>query len=157
MTINLRFRPTILIPILFLILALLIPIIILEDPNPPYPPIPDYFTTFEYYLFRFGGLSGVHSLPNSLPFLAITGIFLMLMFVEPRLRWEYDLVVNLLVGIAQIFLWSFLVILIFVIPSSWIPSWFPYTPIIGLELVIAYRIIAHYWVSDRHGSRNIRT
>jgi len=153
---NSRLNPMLLIPILFLILALSIPVIFLRDPNPMYPPIPDYFSSVEYYLFRNYSLAG-NSIGMTYPLVALVGITLLQMFVKPKMKWQYDLALNLVISVSIIVLWSSLVYLIFIAPSNWIPTWFPTTPILGLEFVLAYRILAHHWTSNRQGTGNIRS
>jgi len=140
-----------LIPILFLLLALIFPIVVLRDPPRPSPsPVPlptDYDSSNEIYLVGelFGGF--VSYIPRSgvLPFWGLVGLVLFQMRTKPRLKLDHDLLMNLILDLLIIAVWSFFVELIFISSSSRIPEWYHLAPIAALVLVPLYRAYRFDW------------
>ena len=146
---QLNFDRILSIPFIFLILALILPIVIMRDPSPVIPGPPDYSPILTYFLYGnpFDPILAPRLfIPEVLPFWGILFIVFLQMLARPKFRMKRDMMLNLIVGLLLIAFWSVLVHLIFVIPSPWIAEWYPITPIIALVLVPIYRHQKYEWI-----------
>ncbi len=140
-----------LIPFVFLLIALMFPIVVLRDPpssSPPPVPLPsDYDSSNEIYLVGELDAGFVSYRPHSgvLPFWGIVGLVLLQMHMKPRLKLDHDLWINIVLSFLIIAVWSVFVELIFISPSSRIPESYPLVPIAGLVLVPLYRAYKFDW------------
>jgi hypothetical protein len=145
---------------MFLLLALSFPIIVLRDTSwPPPPPLPiptDIDPSDEIYLVGElnAGMIGYAPRLDVLPFWGLVGLVLLQMRAKPRSRMDYDIWLNLVFGFLILAVWSFFVEILFILPSSWEPEWFPITPIAALVLVPLYRAFRFDWSLNRHGMRS---
>jgi hypothetical protein len=134
----------ILIPIIFLVIAINIPLIIFINPasQPDIPP-PSWSSIWIYYLHGdYDYFFRLRITPQTLPLWVILGLFLIQMGFPHRLKLRYDLLFNLFLGIIFTLSWMLLVHYIFIMNYSgtWTMYSFPLTPLLALFVVPMYRI-----------------
>ena len=134
-----------LIPIIFLIIAINIPIVIFNYTAPrPDPPPPGWSSIWIYYLHGdYDYFFRLRIMPQTLPFWAILGIILTQMTGVPyRLNLKYDLLFNLILGIILTISWMFLVQIIYIesFSGDWVASTIPFIPILAMIAVPLHRI-----------------
>ena len=136
-----------LIPIIFLIVVINIPLVIFFNTAPrPDPPPPGWSSIWIYYLHGdYDYFFRLRIMPQTLPFWGIIGIFLMQMGNPCKFEMKVDLLINLILGLILTVGWMLLIHYIYIVnyTETWVANTMPFTPIIAMVAVPLHRITIH--------------